>query len=376
MASEDIKVEDVVSAVPTEEVVVETPKVEVKTVDARAVQLASEQEAALSASVAREGEIEAGKKLSFYALAGIAHAATACAWKASMDYADDAKGVAHRWNSQWYKDAIGQITTRLRATNPEIFADDEGKATSQGHERINVRLKVGLMYNELKSLIGEKVGNLPYRIVANYLVFDSVKGKPLVPGIFKFSETEVAGEVRAEHAEFLKRELGLVCDGKSTSASFHNALAKHYDDLEKEAIAKANSMKTPEELKLAASAVAAAAEGAETADKVNKVRKGLATYVASACSGMMTPDEIGDMIGQAAKKQGISIPISKLNPETISKDELDRFLSLVASHGGKTQEERNKLRMTIVRHGTRLQDAANKRKEAAVAGKQPALAAV
>ena len=205
MASEETKVEE------TKVEGTDTVKPEPKKVDERAVALANQQEVALAKSAAMEGEIEASKKLSVYAAAGLAHVDTVTLWKASEDYACEKRGVATTWTPAKYDSAIGQITVRIRATSPEMFEDFDAlketpsKAPSNSNERIHTRLKVGLVYKILVGLIGEGVGNLPYRTVANYLVSDSANGKA-GKGVFAFSKQDVSGEIRPEHAEFVKNE--------------------------------------------------------------------------------------------------------------------------------------------------------------------------
>jgi hypothetical protein len=367
-SSEETKVEDGADT-PVEGT---EPKPEPVKVDERAVKLANAQETNLAKSAALEGQIEANKKLRVYAKAGLQHAETVRSWKASKDYEAERNGVASSWNASWYKDAIGQITTRVRATNPELFEDfsalDEkpSKAPSNSNERIHTRLKVGLVYKALVALIGDKVGELPYRTVANYLVCDR---------IFKFSETDVIGELRAEHAEFLKKQLGLLCDGKSSSSSFLNGLKAHYAALDQEAIDKANANLTPEQRKLQETAALAAKEGAEAQEKLSKVRKGLASRLAQACAGLLSPDEIAEMVSEAARKAKIRLPLGELNPKKVTKEDLSAFLESVAMKGGKSPEERNGLKMTIIRVGSMLDAQARKRKEQKAASAKPQLAA-
>jgi hypothetical protein len=361
MASEETKVEGTSTEV----------KPEPKPVDERAVSLANAQETALARSAQLEGEIEASKTLAVYAAAGLAHVETVKCWKASIDYSCEKRGVTTSWNPAQYDSAIGQITIRVRATNPELFEDFDAlnekstKPPSLSNERISTRLRVGILYNLLVDLIGDKVGKLPYRLAANYLVG---------PAILTFSKQDVKGTIHESHAEFLKTQLGLLCDGKSSSASFLAALKQHYADQEKEASDKADASLTPEQRKLRKQAADEGAKAASSEKEVSKVREALVKNLASACAGMVSPNEIAEMIRDAAKKAQVVIPIGKLNPINVTKDELSSFLKQVAEKGGRSKEERNALRMVIVRHGSLLAESANKRKEQ-VASTKPQLAA-
>ena len=65
-----------------------------------------------------------------------------------------------------------------------------------------------------------------------------------------------------------------------------------------------------------------------------------------------------------------------MNPETITPSELSSFLQQVITKGGRSIDERKKLRMVIVRHGSELAErAANKAKQKALHNGKPALAA-
>ena len=349
-------------------------KPESKPVDERAVTLANQQEAAIAKSAAMEGEIEANKKLSVYAAAGLAHVDTVKLWKASLDYACEKRGVASTWTPAQYDSAVGQITVRIRATNPELFEDFDAlkekpsKAPSNSNERIHTRLKVGAIYKSLVELCGDGVGNLPYRTVANYLVSDR---------IFNFSKQDVTGTIRPEHVEFLKTQLGMIISGKSTSASFVAALKGHYDDLDKEAEDKALANLTPDQRKARETAKKAAEEGRATVDAVSKIRKGLVTYLAQAMP-LMPPEDIAKMVTDAAKASKTILPIGNNDPTKITVDGLKAYLEMVATKGGRSNEERIGLRKTIISVGQMLSEQANKRREAKLAkmnGKTHQLAA-
>jgi hypothetical protein len=226
-------------------------------VDTRAISLAKAQEDALAASARAEADIEASKSLATYSAAGLKHRDTILSYKASEDYACEKRGVATTWTPAIYDSAIGQITVRMRATNPEMFLDFDAlkedkerskKAPSNSNERIHSRLMVGVVAELLVSIIGEKVWSLPYRVVANYLVYDRV---------VKFSKQDVKGELRPENAEFLRTNLSALADGKMSTAEFVAQLKQHYDDLAKEAADKAAANLTPEQRALAEKAKAA-----------------------------------------------------------------------------------------------------------------------
>lgn len=338
----------------------DTPKVEAKPVDERAIKLATSQEIALTRSATLESEIEAGKKLRVYAVAGIAHAETVRCWKASCDYTCEKNGVATSWNPAKFDDAISQITVRVRSVMPEVFENFDALSEKSGNpsktnERISTRLRVGLVYQALVTLVGERVGELPYRIVANYLAVERV---------FQFSKQDVTGAIRTEHAEFLKTQIGLLCDGKSTTASFLNGLKQHYVDLEKAAKDKSDANLTPAERALRDSAAAEGALAVEKQKKISLVRERLAKYFSMAIGGLIAPDETATILNDAMKKADKKLPIGGLSVATITPDELKLFLEQVVTAGGQTPKERKVMRQYIMAIGSKLGEQARERKAA------------
>ena len=152
---------------------VEAKPLEAK-VDEVAVRLASASEQALAQSAKAEGDIIASQRLDVYATAGLAHLETIKCGKAIIDHACEVRGVASTWTVSYYEDQIDTITTRVRATHPELFVNfdaisEKQSPPSKNRERIHTRILVGLVAQSLAALIGEKVWSLPYRLVANYL---------------------------------------------------------------------------------------------------------------------------------------------------------------------------------------------------------------
>lgn len=373
--SSETNVETKTEEKPVEEKPVEgTPTPEAKPIDERALSLAEHKRVALEASTKAEGEIEAAKTLAIYAKAGNAHVETVRCWKASIDYACEKRGVASSWSPAEFDSAISQITIAIRASNPELFENFEhlnekaSNRPSKANERISTRLRVGIVYNCLVSLMGEKAGQLPYRLAANYLATER---------ILKFSKQDVDGVIREEHAEFLKTQLGLLIDGKSSNASFLNGLNQHFVDVEKAAADKAASHLTPAERLLRESAKKDQDDAEAEQAKISKVREGFAKYMASALV-LVSPDEIATMITSAAKKANKTLPIGQLDPAKMNAADLKSFLELVSTKGGASTDERKQLRETIMQVGNGLAELARKRHEEKQAKKaarqQPAMA--
>ena len=222
--------------------------------------------------------------------------------KASLDYESERDGVASKWMPSSYDDVIDSITRRVRATNPELFADfdalkEKSSAPSKNRERIHNRVLVGMVADALVPLLGDRTWEIPYRLVANYLVADRM---------FKFSKAEVVGELRQDNVEFLKTQLGLLVDKKSNTASFLNALRAHFDEVDQAASDAANANLTPDERKLRADGREGRQEGCEErADcRRDSARSSRSTW-ARALSGTVSPDEVAKIIKTAAKdRQG------------------------------------------------------------------------
>jgi hypothetical protein len=329
------------------------PKPEAK-IDEIAVRLANASEQALVASAKAEGDILSSQRLDVYAKAGIAHLESIRCGKASIDHECEVRGVASSWNPSCYEATIDSITKRVRAAHPELFTNFDALAekpvkSSHANERIHTRILVGLVAQSLAALIGEKVWSLPYRLVANYLVADRV---------FKFSKQDVVGELRIENVEFLRTQLGMVADGKATAASFLAALKAHFSAIDQAVLDEANSKLTPAERESKAKTQEAVASASEKQDKIAKVRKTLSVYLAKACNGAMSPDEIATAVKEAAKTAKVNLPIGKMDPRTITPAELSSFLDQVALKGGSSKEERKALKQIIMKHGSALAEQA------------------
>ncbi len=348
------------------------PETTVKAVDEKAVKLANLEEDALKRSAQAESKIAASQSLRTYAEAGKAHLESIKCGKASLDYESERDGVASKWMPSSYDDVVDSITRRVRATNPELFADfdalkEKSSAPSKNRERIHNRVLVGIVADALVPLLGDRTWEIPYRLVANYLVADRV---------FKFSKAEVVGELRQDNVEFLKTQLGLLVDKKSNTASFLNALRAHFDGVDQAASDAANANLTPDERKLRESAAKEGKKAAKKEQTVGAIRSKLAQYMGTALSGTVSPDEVAKIIKTAAKTAKVTLPLGKMNPETITPAELSSFLQQVITKGGRSIEERKKLRMTIIRHGSELAErAASKAKQKAALNGKPALAA-
>jgi hypothetical protein len=344
----------------------------VKAVDQMAVKLANLEEEALKRSAQAESKIVASQSFKTYSDAGNAHLESIKCGKASLDYESERDGVASKWMPSSYDDVIDSITRRVRATNPEVFADfealkEKSAAPSKNRERIHNRVLVGMVAEALVPLLGDRTWEIPYRLVANYLVADRV---------FKFSKAEVVGELRQDNVEFLKTQLGLLVDKKSNTASFLNALRGHFDQVDQAASDAANAHLTPEERKRKASAASAGKTAAKKVQSESAVKTKLTQYVNTALSGQVSPEEVAKIIRTAAKTAKVTLPLGKMNPETITPAELSSFLQQVITKGGRSIDERKKLRLVIARHGSELADKArNKAKEKAVHNGKPALAA-
>ena len=133
--------------------------------------------------------------------------------------------------------------------------------------------------------------------------------------------------MRPENAEFLKTQLMLLVDGKSTTAGFLNALKGHYAELDKAAADAASANLTADErTKLAKAAQAGKAAG-EQVQRVGAVKKKLAQYVSTALNGVVAPDEVIKIVKDAAKVANVPLAFGKLNPKTISPPNCPRSCS-------------------------------------------------
>jgi len=371
MASEVKKVEETVKVEETA-VKVEAPKVEAPKVDERAVSLANQFEGALAKSAQAEGEILAKQTLRTYAAAGNAHLDTIRCGKASIDYQCEKNGVTSSWTASDYESQVDKITTRVRAAHPELYESfdalrEKPKSTKLGRGEIYRHILAGVVSTHLVELVGDGVLDLSYRTVRNYLTTENV---------LQFSKTTLDSSLRIEHVEFFKTQLPLLISGKATSSSFLNALDAHYSAIEKAKTEASNANLTPAEIVVRDTADKAAKKAAHVQQQVSKVRENLASNLASACSGTMSPEEIAGMIVGAAGKAKVTLPIGKMDPKNVTAKWLAAFLEAVIKGGCANQEERKACRTLLVRLGSDLAAAANKKAQQKKAQQQPSLATV
>ena len=352
-------------ATETETKVDDVKPAEVKpaVVDERAVDLANQCESAIQMSAKAESDIAASHSLETYAKAGRAHFETIKCTKASLDYGREKAGLTSSWNASEYENVVDSITRRVRATNPELFENfdaikEKPSAPSLNRERIQARILVALVADALLPLVGEGIWRLPYRIFFNYLRAERV---------FSFSKTKVVGELVVENMEFLKTHLGLMVEGKSSSASFLNALKAHFDSIDRAAKEAADANLTPDQRKLRDVGKKAGKIASTEIAKVGSVKKKLAQYLGEALSGTVPPEEVAKMVSTAAKTAKVVVPIGKMNVATLTPAELSNFLQQVVTRGGATLDDRKKLILTIIRHGSELAERRQQKRDAKAA---------
>lgn len=128
--------------------------------------------------------------------------------------------------------------------------------------------------------------------------------------------------MKSDWAEFVRVTIPRLASGKILVRDFLSLMDEHEAKLDRAERDSKHAGKTPEQVAQIEATEAAKKATREKNAKIKRVRSALEDSLLNAMTGVLDPAEISRTIANAAQSANVHLPVSALNPETITVDEI------------------------------------------------------
>lgn len=229
------------------------------------------------------------------------------------------KDAKSTWKADDFDDQCHRLSTRCRVLFPHLFAPSKEKADeaeAKGRKKDPVRVSdyilAYLAVNAIKALTGDSVHGLSYYLIVNYVARKVVT----------FSRSDLTCTMKSDWAEFVRVTIPRLASGKILVRDFLSLMDEHEAKLDRAERDSKHAGKTPEQVAQIEATEAAKKATREKNAKIKRVRSALEDSLLNAMTGVLDPAEISRTIANAAQSANVHLPVSALNPETITVDEI------------------------------------------------------